>query len=373
MELLHFLNTHLNSWEQELTTAPYYLRINHDGPYIIFSYQQFLSDLRLPICQEARGAIFHFDAVDNEFIPISIAFYKFFNYGEDCAAAIDWNTAVVTEKIDGSLMKLAYDLENGWLLSTNGTIDANKAMMGSSNLSFGWQFRNLVRDYWDFISQLDRDFTYYFEMVSPENRIVCRYEPAVYYLGRRNMQTLREDFSTMDFSQFGIKNVRQYAMRSLAECVQAAKELGENKEGFVVRDSNGNRIKVKSPWYLAAFHLRANGQLSVKRVCEMLQMNIIDDYVGNFPDDSDFVYKVLNVINELVVKLDNAWLKNMHIKDQRDYAKAVSSYPPLMRAYLFKKKASLADITPIDYIKNQLRLSVLSEYVEHVLYNEVEE
>jgi hypothetical protein len=44
---------------------------------------------------------------DNEWMPIAVPYYKFFNFGEPCAASIDWNSKVtVQEKLDGSLATL---------------------------------------------------------------------------------------------------------------------------------------------------------------------------------------------------------------------------------------------------------------------------
>ncbi len=52
-------------------------------------------------------------------------FSKFFNFGEKYTAQMDWETAVFTEKLDGSLIKLYFlESENQWLIATNSTMDA---------------------------------------------------------------------------------------------------------------------------------------------------------------------------------------------------------------------------------------------------------
>ena len=133
MKLLDYINTHKN-WRKELVEPPYSLKISYDGPYILFKYQQFISDMSLQICQEARGAIFR--CVDNHYIPVSIAMYKFFNATEEYSAIheLDWRTAIISEKIDGSLMRLAYDkIDNNWLLSSNGTIYARNVEVANTN------------------------------------------------------------------------------------------------------------------------------------------------------------------------------------------------------------------------------------------------
>ena len=77
------------------------------------------SDFRLREVQEASGSIFKF--VDGRAQYVCRPFDKFFNVGEVNAADIDWSTAQVREKVDGSLMKIWFD--NGdWHLSTNGTL-----------------------------------------------------------------------------------------------------------------------------------------------------------------------------------------------------------------------------------------------------------
>lgn len=52
-------------------------------------------------------------------------FSKFFNAGEHHAANLEWPTAVFTEKLDGSLIKLYFlEADGQWVVATNNTIDA---------------------------------------------------------------------------------------------------------------------------------------------------------------------------------------------------------------------------------------------------------
>ena len=136
MELLNFMNAHLDDWEEILTAEPYCLKVSKSGPYVLLKYQQFISDMSYEICREARGAIFRKNNGDL-WSPISVAMYKFFNAAEPLAAKIDWSTAVVQEKVDGSLIKFGYDWEEKhWLISTNGTIHAADAP-ADENYNYG--------------------------------------------------------------------------------------------------------------------------------------------------------------------------------------------------------------------------------------------
>lgn len=378
MELLNFLNNNLYNWEEILSRAPYFLKISYDGPYVMLKYQQFASDMSLSICQQARGAIFRLNKNKTAYIPVSIAMYKFFNSEEPYAAPIDWNTAIVTEKVDGSLMKLGYDkIDKHWLLSTNGTIfAANADINGETN--FGSQFMKIIGGYRDFnfcakktedfINSLDKNYCYYFELVSPETRIVCRYDSALYYLGRRNMETMEEDFSPQEFDPtYKIKVPRHYALDSKEACIAAAQNLGENNEGFVVRDGFGRRVKIKSPWYLAMHHLRGNGRLTTKNILEYWQAGILDDYLGQYPEYSEQIFKVLHCLEDTAVAMDTAWGQTNMINDRKDFAHMAFLQPSLIRTYLFARKDNRYR-NAFEYLKD-LHLKVLSGYIQEKIGN----
>jgi hypothetical protein len=185
-----FCKEHEN-WEYLLSQEPYCLKIKEDGDYVMFSYDQIRSDFSYTIVREARGIIFRKGQWE---IPVCWAFNKFGNYGESYVPNIDWATSFVTEKVDGSLMKMWYDA-GSWHVSTNGTIDAFKAEMSDMMYpSFGDYFDDTLRKYYpntdDFLAGLKKDLTYMFELVGPYNRVVVPYkESAIYFLGARDRYT----------------------------------------------------------------------------------------------------------------------------------------------------------------------------------------
>ena len=70
--------------------------------------------------QECRGLILEKDTWN----VMSLAFTKFFNSEEGNAHKIDWNTAHVLEKIDGSCIQVYYDAQKGvWFAGTTGTAE----------------------------------------------------------------------------------------------------------------------------------------------------------------------------------------------------------------------------------------------------------
>lgn len=198
MELLEFIRSHEN-WEELLTAEPYNIKISRDSGYILFKYTQLNSDFSNPIVKECRGIILR----ESDFIPVCVPFFKFMNAEEPNSDLdkIDWSTASVQEKIDGSLIKVWFD--NGWHISTNGTIDAFKSDLASIYFkSYGDLFVNelqycgAIDSFEKLCKCLDQDYTYMFELVTEYNRVVVpadNYDGSIYLLGARNNKTYEED------------------------------------------------------------------------------------------------------------------------------------------------------------------------------------
>src|ERR1017187_5709493 len=155
---------------------------------MLFKYSQISSNFAEPIVQEARGIILD---ESNNWNVVCYTFSKFFNYSEALAAKIDWSSAVVQEKADGSLCQLFY-YDNRWNVATSGTPDAS----GQVN-DFGKTFRELFWETWNKqgadVAHLGRDWSYAFELTGPLNRVVVDHKEAkLHLLGGRNINTLKE-------------------------------------------------------------------------------------------------------------------------------------------------------------------------------------
>lgn len=134
---------------------------------LLFKYDQIASPEAHPIVIECRGLIL--DEANNWNI-VSHPFHRFFNESTGNAAKIDWRTARVQEKVDGSLMHV-YWYGGEWNVASSGNPDA----AGEVN-DFGFTFRDLFWKTWDAqalpLDLLDPDLTYMFELTSPYNRVV---------------------------------------------------------------------------------------------------------------------------------------------------------------------------------------------------------
>ena len=349
MELVKFMNKY-EDWEKRLREKPYCLEIKWDGDFVILKYNMIESDLNLTICKEARGSIF--TNIHNEWVCVCRSLDKFGNWGESYADTkkIDWTQPVsIQEKVDGSIIR-CWCYKGLWHVSTNGTIDAFKAECGDS--TFGDVFYSIIGKYTtvrNFFDALNTHYTYWFEMVHPQyNQIVVHYnEPAIYFLGCRNMNTMEErepwlDFINLKFSW--LKRPKIYEYKSLDEVLQACCKMGEDEEGYVVCTSRGQmengsflRIKCKGDEYLKRHKLRGNGPLTVVKVVSLWQDDTIDDFLAYFPEHTEYTNQIVHKIINLCEKAEIAYDVVKGTGPRKDFAFRAQTYIKPIQSYLFAR------------------------------------
>lgn len=340
-ELGKFCEGHTD-WQELLTQEPYCLKVKEDGPYTMFSYDQIRSDFNIKLVREARGIIFRTGEWEQ---PVCWAFNKFGNYGESYAPDIDWDTAFVTEKIDGSLMKVWWDGE--WKLSTNGTIDAWKAELGNIKVpNFGVYFQMALKKYYtsfeEFVHGLETHRTYMFELVGPYNRVVVPYdEPDLYFLGARTNASGEEYYcSSIIAGAFGLGRFKRpavYSLTSLDDCVKAAELKTWDDEGFVVADAKNNRVKIKSPAYVLAHFMRNNNVITRKHLIRVVLENEVAEFLCYAADYKEELLKVqglMNAYHKVGNELAQA-CRQMILLERKDYARLVQALPKIYQGLLY--------------------------------------
>lgn len=326
-----------------LAAEPYYIKIKEDGPYVMFSYDQIRSDFSYNIVREARGIIFRKGKWET---PVCWAFNKFGNYGESYAPEIDWDTAFVTEKVDGSLMKVWWD--GDWHISTNGCIDAFKAELNNVKMpDFGYYFLEALGKYYnsfgEFVSGLETHRTYMFELVGPYNRVVVPYdEPDLYFLGAR-ANSSGEEFccservaGALGLGKF--KRPAHYSLSSLDDCIKAAELKTWDDEGFVVCDAQFNRVKIKSPAYVLAHFARNNNVITRKHLINIILANEIEEfkcYAADYKEELEKVQKQMSGF----IRLGNELAETCRVMaaklERKDYSRLVEALPKIYRGVLY--------------------------------------
>lgn len=324
---------------------PYCLKISRNNGYILFKYNQIKSDFSIPIVREARGIIFR----EKDWKCVCRSFDKFGNYGESYCPDIDWSTASVQEKIDGSLIRLWWD--NGWWVSTNGVINAFDAQTGDiKGLSFGAFFikgvRRVINEH-KLLKCLDEDVTYFFELVSPYTRVVIPYnETEVYFLGARNMVTM-EEIKPEDSSLFSLfKTPKRYSMGSVEEVLNCAEGLPWNEEGYVVCDGNFNRVKIKSPKYVIAHYARNNNIITKERLIDVILCGEKEEfliYAPEYKDNLVNIEKKMSALEKEAKSYRNFCLAK-EPSSRKDYADLVFAHTnSTVRAFCFALDSSWED------------------------------
>ena len=331
MEVLKLMNS-IPNWKDVLSVDPYNITIKEDGEFVLLKYSQIDSDFNLRIVRECRGAIFAFDEQFNYWTCVRRAFDKFGNYGEGYAADIDWNTAVVQEKIDGSLMSV-WNYKGEWHISTNGTINAFKAPLGDTGLTFGEYFVECLNCSLEtFFCKLNPCYCYTYEMVGPMNRVVIPYmEPKLYAIGQRNMLTMEEvPYNGPLGAEYNVWTPAYHELETLDQVIAAAKEMSKDEEGFVVRDWRMNRIKVKSPEYLMAARLHNNGVITKKRLIEIVLTEKVDDFVAYCPMYKARLLEIEDVFNQIKCEIASEldWVEDNHYFSlaRAEFAKVIKDF-----------------------------------------------
>lgn len=351
MKLIEFIKSNPD-WEIKLQDKPYCITIKRKDNFIIFNYNQIESDFYNPIVKECRGIILE----DITFKPVCVPFYKFGNYGEGYADKIDWNTARVQEKIDGSLIKVwCYDGE--WKISTNGMIDARDAQL-SCNISEYKTFYDLFMKAKENVGlnfdKLNPKYTYMFELISPYNRVVVPYtEISIKHIGTRNIDTLEE--LNIDIK---VPKPKEYNFKSLDECIKIAQELPFNEEGYVVIDGNWHRIKVKSPAYVAVHHL-TTGVVTKERIVELIRQNEHEEFLNYYPKFTKQINNTKNKIDLFIENMNSAIDKaqNTIFSTRKDFAEFAKKTPcPALMFTWYDGKVS----TPKEWLWNQTNEKIIA-------------
>ena len=330
LNLQKFIFAHEN-WRELLVAKPYCIKIVEEGNLVLFKYSQIDSDFFNPIVQECRGIILEKDT----WRVVAYAFRKFGNFGESYVDEIDWESAVVETKEDGSLIKVYY-YDGEWRVGTNGTIFAENAELNAGPYK---NFRQLFdaaaeKCGLDF-SRLNRYYTYIFELCSEFNQVVCpQSEMRLIHIGTRNNRTFQEVEADI-----GIPHPQRYALSSLEDCIAMAKTFDFTKEGFVVKDKNYNRIKVKSEDYVRVHRLANNGSMTEERAIELIRANELDEFFTYFPHYKEYIGRIKAKITALSYTIDKDISRARVIKEnsssRKDFAAWVAGLSSLEKAIAF--------------------------------------
>ena len=269
--------------------------------------------------------------LDTEGNVIAKPFPKFFNYEEHTAEGsklplIPNENFEVYEKMDGSLGIFFY-YGGEWHMATRGSFTSEQAIKGMEMMK-KYNFEKLHTDY-----------TYLFEIIYNENRIVCNYNfEDIVLLGIINTKTGNEVNLYNDSEDIRIKNIISNIGFRIVTLYKTwgedwetlKKEISKDNEGYVIRFSGGMRMKIKGDEYVRLHRILTN--FSTKDIWELLKNGEpLEPFLDRVPDEFDAWVK--EVVRDLQTRYDSILndyqtiLFNIWHPDKKLFAEYAKRYP----------------------------------------------
>jgi RNA ligase len=242
------------------------------------------------VTMACRGLI-----LDGNGTPVARPFPKFFNLEELTADQIPKEPFEVFDKLDGSL-GILYFIDNQAFIASRGSFTSDQAIRANEILQ---------KKYAQVLPHLNPNYTYLFEIIYPENRIVVQYND-------QEDLVLTAIIETKTGKELSLQNIGFTVVEKL-EGVKDLRDLKKlalpNKEGFVVRFQNGFRLKVKFEEYVRLHRILTG--ISSKNIWEYLKTGqSIEPLLADVPDE------FYNWVHETIDKL------NLHYQKIEEGAKA---------------------------------------------------
>jgi hypothetical protein len=319
------INQNPTDWARVLE-HDYKIKITCDGDVASLRYDQIESPMHEPIVQQCRGMVV--DTVRRR--VVAWPYNKFWNHGEALAAPVDWATARVQEKLDGSLMILYWrDAYDGWCVASSGHPSAGGSF-GSDERTFREAFWQVARGGALWHPATDTRITYMFELCDAPNRVVVRHdEPRLVLHGARFLDS-GEELSpaalVMAAADMHCELAREFGIGSIADCLAAADALDPiQQEGFVVVDAQFRRVKIKSPRYVILHHMK--GEATVRRAIELWQTGEAGELLAHFPEMRAGIQPVHDALDNIATQAVQDFEANRAHPSRKAFALAVKDRP----------------------------------------------
>jgi RNA ligase len=220
------------------------------------------------ITLQARGLITTADGT-----IIGKSFNKFFN-AEEHQEPLPLEPFTVTEKMDGSLI-IATTYQNALIVATRGSFASEQA----------GKAREIIQKRYSTFHFLP-DFTYLFEVIYPQNRIVVDYGVMEDLVLLAMIHT--ETGAECDLQSPLLKNAWPFPLVKHYDGITDFTELKAleqaNHEGFVIRFESGLRVKIKIAEYVRLHRLLT--QCTARTIWELLKTGqSFDAFLDRVPDE----------------------------------------------------------------------------------------
>ena len=301
-------------------------------PNLIQLHYQAYSDFSQKIPCECRGIILD---ESHNWELIALPFFKFFDCGDShFKNIIDWDSAVIYDKIDGSIATLYY-YQNKWNVASSSCPD------GSAMMCFKTPEKKTTMEqlFWRIFEKQkyklpeNTEFCYMFEVITKDHVIVVEYEEEnLILIGARNLKTLQEEKPEIIGEKNGWNHVKPIKKAiKLEDIFNEAQHIDSSKqEGFVVCDKFFNRIKVKSPEYLKKNWMfpicPSKHQMNERHILYIIRENEGENFVKYCPEWKIKYEEIKLKYDNLRENINNEYNLIKNINDEKEFALMAKKY-----------------------------------------------
>jgi RNA ligase len=263
-------------------------------------------------------------------------FDKFHNWLEG-GRKTDAPIKTITEKKDGSMV-FTY-LDNGFLrMATRGSFESEQALWATARIHNALTGFQMIK-----LESLCQDYTFIFEAIYPENRIVVNYdkhESGLYLLAIRNHHTgeylsraMIEALVVYFNYAFYLPNLYFMSLDSILAKLPKLK----NAEGFVVEFEDGQRFKFKSEEYLTLHRLIS--EITFKKTLEAIRKGEYESYIKILPEEHlvtvmEWASQITAQAVGIATLVEQAWDESPK-GDRKSFALWVNANYKYIAPYLF--------------------------------------
>jgi hypothetical protein len=311
MELIKFLEPYKGGREMEalqLLDEKFLIKNRIRNGKVLLKYHR-QADKSLKIVRECRGIILSLNGLDVVSIPLE----KFGNHGESYAPTdMDLTKCKILEKADGTCCALYWDQVNEkWCVQTLAQPEAQETAKGFTTAgkhTFKWSelFWNTFEEYAkkDLLDKLDKSWTYIFELCTPLNKVVIKYDKSMlYFLAMRNKKTFLEAEPEHSILYEVFEKPKTYVFEDINEIIKIAKEqLTAKEEGFVLVDDQFRRLKIKSAEYVKVHY--ENTEITLNGVIGVVFQNEHEEWLSVLPEYKEVIGEILDEMQVVGKKID---------------------------------------------------------------------
>ena len=254
--------------------------------------------------------------------------------------SLKYKNWVVSEYIDGTMISLFWSpITNEWVMSSRSRFHAAGNFMSPS------PFRDLFKQaipndltLGDFISDLDKTYSYTFVLCHPEHKhVIITNEPRIYLvnIGKSIPSLDTVGTPSCKYEYMNYEMIEDVARRLNVHCPKRYVFTNDSDfhsgireclsdtypRGFMITQSEQNscneRIRILSNSYEEALRLRGSSpsvQTNMIRVwASDPSGDLLRTYEGYYPDEKEDLYSVVRTINESANELD-LYYKNRHVR-----------------------------------------------------------